>query len=178
MNYAGGDTDIERSARMSYGQGTRAVSDTRALLRYLMRHRHDSPFESAWLQFHVKVPKFIAVQFMRHRLFSFNEVSGRYSEMPTKFYRPTPATFGMQATNNKQGRIVGTLATLYDKAKRIWQNTGDLASASYDALLEMGVARELARIDLPQSMMTEFTAAANLRTVLHFLTLRTDAHAQ
>ncbi len=171
------DEAIVDAARVSYGSGTRATSDTRSLIRYLVRHRHTSPLEMVEFKFHVRAPLFVARQWMRHRTGSFNEVSARYSVVSDDAWVPEANDLTVQSENNKQGRgdalveDAGDIAGVMDDAVR-------KAEASYHYVLARGVARELARTILPVSMWTEFVWKVDLHNLLHFLKLRCDRHAQ
>lgn len=179
VDYMGSDEDIERAARVSYGYGTRKVSQTRGLIRYLRRHWHSTPSEMVELKFHVCMPIFVARQWIRHRTANVNEYSGRYSLMPLLFYTPAPEDFALQSADNKQGRKPeGADARLFREAVERWESARVRASADYQWLVESDVARELARIDLPLSTYTQWYWKIDLHNLIHFLTLRADAHAQ
>ncbi len=179
VDYMGTDEDIERAARVSYGFGTRPRSQTRGLLRYLRRHRHTTPSEMVELKFHCCMPIFVARQWIRHRTANVNEMSGRYSLMPTLFYTPPDDQLQAQSAHNHQGRTGGPLpAGLRSEAKQRWQDSRSGTVATYDWLTSHEVARELARIDLPLSTYTQWYWKIDLHNLLHFLTLRVDAHAQ
>lgn len=175
----GTDADVVAVARNSYGKETRHVSTERELIRFLMRHDHSTPFEAPVFRFHQKLPIFVARQQVRHRTAVINEVSARYSVLPEEFYVPERNQVREQSKANKQGRgevvgddEIGTFrADCEDAGRRAF---GDYA----DHLNELGVARELARINLPLSAYTEWTWQINLRNLLHFLSLRCDPHAQ
>ena len=187
LDYMGGDQAIERAARVSYGHGTRHVSRTRGLLRYLRRHLHTTPSEMVELKFHCAMPVFVARQWIRHRTASVNEYSGRYSLMPLLFYRPDEEQFALQSTANKQGRTqqlgfdqhgLAPGFPLYQGAIDRWNAAREQAAEAYGWLVKEDVARELARIDLPLSTYTQWYWKIDLHNLLHFLTLRVDAHAQ
>jgi thymidylate synthase (FAD) len=179
VDYMGSDEDIERAARVSYGFGTRKRSQTRGLLRHLHRHGHTTPSEMVELKFHCCMPIFVARQWIRHRTANVNELSGRYSLVPMLFYTPPDKQLQAQSTQNRQGRAGQPLAAgLRDQAKQRWQDSRANASATYDWLTSHEVARELARIDLPLSTYTQWYWKIDLHNLLHFLTLRVDAHAQ
>lgn len=175
-DYMGTDECVEEAARTSYGQGTKKKSDTGGLIRYLLRHLHTTPFEMGGeLKFHVGLPIFVARQWIRHRTGSFNEYSGRYSEMPMMFY--TPEKFSTQSTGNKQGRSDGEVdnsAQWVDRLMAIRKETVEV----YKDMLQAGVSRELARIDLPLSTYTFWYWKTDLKNLLHFVGLRSDQHAQ
>lgn len=179
VDYMGSDEDVERAARVSYGYGTRRSSQTRGLIRYLRRHRHTTPSEMVDLKFHCAMPVFVARQWIRHRSGSFNEYSGRYSLLPLLFYRPEPEHLAVQSANNRQGREGEPVEPrLYAEAVERWDGVRRLASEQYEWLVGNDVARELARIDLPLSVYTQWYWKVNLHNLLHFLTLRIDPHAQ
>jgi len=179
VDYMGTDEDIERAARVSYGYGTRKQSATRGLLRYLRRHKHTTPSEMVEMKFHCCMPMFIARQWIRHRTASVNEYSGRYSLMPMLFYTPDEAQLQTQSKRNNQGRSGQAVdRTLYDEAQRRWATVRRESTEAYGWLTENEVARELARIDLPLSTYTQWYWKIDLHNLLHFLTLRVDAHAQ
>ncbi len=179
VDYMGSDEDVERAARVSYGYGTRRTSQTRGLLRYLRRHHHTTPSEMVEFKFHCAMPVFVARQWIRHRTASVNEYSGRYSLLPLLFYRPTPAEVAVQSTSNRQGRATQAVdATLYAGAVERWDRLRGLSAEAYEWLVHHDVARELARIDLPLSVYTQWYWKVDLHNLLHFLTLRIDPHAQ
>jgi len=178
VDYMGSDEDVERAARVSYGYGTRKVSQTRGLVRYLRRHRHTTPSEMVEFKFHCSMPMFVARQWIRHRTASVNELSARYSLMPLLFYRPAQEQFALQSRSNKQGREEGAPEAVYREAVRRWEQLRADAGATYEWLLEEDVAREIARIDLPVSTYTQWYWKVDLHNLLHFLTLRVDPRAQ
>lgn len=179
VDYMGGDEDIERAARVSYGYGTRKVSQTRGLIRYLRRHMHTTPSEMVELKFHVCMPIFVARQWIRHRTANVNEYSGRYSLMPLLFYTPAGDDFALQSADNKQGRAGEAAASsLHAEAVRRWEESRARVGADYEWLVGQDVARELARIDLPLSTYTQWYWKIDLHNLIHFLTLRADPHAQ
>lgn len=179
IDYMGGDESIERAARVSYGYGTRQVSETRGLLRYLRRHRHTTPSEMVELKFHCAIPLFVARQWIRHRTANVNEYSGRYSLMPLLFYTPDPENFALQSPSNRQGRRETAAASrLYRDAVARWERLRALAAQTYEWLLGEEVARELARIDLPLSTYTQWYWKIDLHNLLHFLSLRIAPTAQ
>lgn len=179
VDYMGGDLAIERAARVSYGAGTRKTSETRGLIRYLKRHAHTSPFEMAEVTFHCCMPIFVARQWIRHRTANLNEQSARYSVMPMVFYTPEREQAQLQSKDNKQGRAGEPLPeseyTVYSGAVELMREG---AADHYEAMLERGLARELARIDLPLSTYTQWYWKIDLHNLMHFLRLRCDAHAQ
>jgi thymidylate synthase (FAD) len=179
VDYMGSDEDIERAARVSYGYGTRKVSQTRGLIRYLRRHLHTTPSEMVELKFHVCMPIFVARQWIRHRTANVNEYSGRYSLMPLLFYTPAPDVFALQSADNKQGRLDSSAdPALYHEAIRRWEDSRARAGEDYEWLVGQDVARELARIDLPLSTFTQWYWKIDLHNLIHFLTLRAHPHAQ
>ena len=179
VDYMGTDDDIERAARVSYGAGTRRVSQTRGLVRYLQRHAHTTPSEMVEFKFHCSMPMFVARQWIRHRTASVNEYSARYSLLPLLFYEPPHAHFAHQSSVNNQGREAEPASDeTYAGAVGRWQRLRDHAAETYDWLLAEDVARELARIDLPLSTYTQWYWKIDLHNLLHFLTLRVDDHAQ
>jgi len=178
VDYMGSDEDIERAARVSYGFGTRQVSQTRGLVRYLRRHRHTTPSEMVEFKFHCAMPMFVARQWIRHRTASVNELSARYSLMPLLFYRPDREQFELQSRSNKQGREGGAPEAVYREALERWERLRTDAGSTYRWLLEEDVAREIARIDLPVSMYTQWYWKIDLHNLLHFLSLRVDPRAQ
>lgn len=179
IDYMGNDDSIVQAARVSYGSGTKKVHEDRGLIRYLMRHQHTTPFEMVEFKFHVKLPIFVARQWIRHRTANVNEYSGRYSEMKDEFYTPEEQHLRKQSTTNKQGRSEEGFET--NEAQTILSTLSDIADNAYnqyEALLEKGVAREIARIVLPVSNYTEWYWKIDLHNLFHFLRLRLDAHAQ
>jgi len=178
VDYMGSDEDVERAARVSYGFGTRQVSKTRGLVRYLRRHRHTTPSEMVELKFHCAMPMFVARQWIRHRTASVNELSARYSLMPLLFYMPDRDQFAVQSRSNKQGREAGASEEVYREAVRRWEALRAEAGDAYGWLLEEDVAREIARIDLPVSTYTQWYWKVDLHNLLHFLSLRVDSRAQ
>jgi len=179
VDYMGSDEDVERAARVSYGYGTRKVSQTRGLIRYLRRHAHTTPSEMVELKFHCSMPIFVARQWIRHRTASVNEMSARYSLMPLLFYEPRAESFALQSRVNNQGRRDEPApAELYADAISRWEGLRERAADTYGWMIEEEVARELARIDLPLSTYTQWYWKIDLHNLLHFLRLRVDAHAQ
>ena len=179
VDYFGGDQRIVQSARVSYGEGTKSVSQDGALIDYLLRHQHTSPFEQVVMTFHVKMPIFVARQWVRHRTGRMNEVSGRYSIMKEEFYVPEADKVSPQSKDNKQGRA--TEAFDSETANKIINQLSEGQKSSYEnysELLDSGLAREIARINLPLSLYTEFYWEMDLHNLFHFLKLRLDSHAQ
>ncbi|MGE4280156.1 MAG: FAD-dependent thymidylate synthase [Magnetospirillum sp.] len=189
-DYMGDDLSILQMARMSYGKGTKGLSDDRALLRYLMRHQHTSPFEGCVIKLHVKLPIFVMRQWVRHRTASLNEYSARYSILPDEFYMPAPELLAVQSKDNKQGRGDALTAEQSAEVLRILRDDAERNFATYHKLLNAdedgnaidenndGIARELARIGLPLSTYTQMYWQTNLHNLMHFLRLRADPHAQ
>ncbi len=178
VDYMGSDEDVEAAARVSYGHGTRRRSRTRGLIRYLRRHRHTTPSEMVELKFHCCMPIFVARQWVRHRTANINEYSARYSLLPLLFYTPDEADFALQSTANRQGRDADADPDVYREAVRRWRELRAGSGDLYEWLLEEDVARELARIDLPASVYTQWYWKIDLHNLCHFLSLRCDAHAQ
>lgn len=171
------DAAIVQAARVSYGAGTKQVSEDRGLIRYLLRHRHTTPFEMVEFKFHCAMPIFVARQWIRHRTANVNEYSGRYSVMPDRFYHPGAENVRRQSASNRQG---GSAPMELESAERFLEylRKGEEAYAEYLALAERGVARELARIGLPVNLYTEWYWKCDLHNILRFLALRLDSHAQ
>lgn len=179
VDYLGSDGSIERAARNSYLYSGRKGSDQRSLVRFLKRNRHSSPIEMCELVFHCAMPIFVARQWVRHRTASINEVSARYSMLPMVFYTPTQDQFSVQSKTNKQGREGTTLGQeSYQATVDRWTSLRSDAQELYEDLLEVDVARELARIDLPLSTYTSWYWKIDLHNLFHFLGLRCDSHAQ
>jgi thymidylate synthase (FAD) len=179
VDYLGGDARIVQAARVSYGAGTRSVREDAALIDYLMRHRHTSPFEQVVLTFHVKLPIFVARQWVRHRTARLNEISGRYSVMKDEFYTPTVESLRTQSEVNKQGRSEAPLSREEAEAAVEGLRAGQKeAYALYEAFLKKNLAREVARIGLPLSLYTEWYWQMDLNNLFHFLELRLHPHAQ
>jgi len=179
VDYMGGDQRIVQSARVSYGGGTKTYREDRGLIDYLLRNGHTSPFEQVVLTFHVKMPLFVARQWIRHRTARINEISGRYSVMESEFYLPAGEHIALQSDDNKQGRSGQTL----DPKEQI-EIQGELAAQQkrayqdYMGYIDHGIARELARINLPLSLYTQWYWQMDLHNLFHFLRLRMDSHAQ
>lgn len=179
VDVMGDDSSIVQAARVSYGKGTKTLNEDRGLIRYLMRHKHTTPFEMVEFKFHVKLPIFVARQWIRHRTANVNEYSGRYSEMKDEFYLPTAEQIRTQSTVNKQGR--GEEALQPELVEEILNDTEKHFDDSYDlylSLLDKGLARELSRMVLPVSNYTEWYWKIDLHNLFHFLKLRLDSHAQ
>ncbi|MDR1058978.1 MAG: FAD-dependent thymidylate synthase [Treponema sp.] len=179
VDYLGGDERVVQAARVSYGAGTKSYREDGGLIDYLLRNRHTSPFEQVILTFHVKLPIFVARQWVRHRTARITEISGRYSVMKDDFYVPAPEDVSPQSTDNKQGRSPEALEPPRAEEVRAVLAEGQRKSyADYTGLVEDGIARELARINLPLSLYTEWYWQIDLHNLFHFLELRLGPHAQ
>jgi thymidylate synthase (FAD) len=185
IDYMGDDSAICQAARVSYGRGTKAVSDDNGLIRYLMRHWHSTPFEMCEIKLHIKLPVFVARQWIRHRTANVNEYSARYSILDREFYIPAPEQLAAQSVVNNQGRgevLEGA------EAQRVLDLLREDAMRSYDHYEDMltpnaeegkkGLARELARMNLPANIYTQWYWKCDLHNLFHFLRLRADPHAQ
>lgn len=185
IDYMGDDSAICQAARVSYGRGTKAVSDDNGLIRYLMRHWHSTPFEMCEIKLHIKLPVFVARQWIRHRTANVNEYSARYSILDREFYIPAPEQLAAQSVINNQGRgevLEGA------EAQRVLDLLREDAMRSYDHYEDMltpnaeegkkGLARELARMNLPANIYTQWYWKCDLHNLFHFLRLRADPHAQ
>jgi thymidylate synthase (FAD) len=179
VDYMGGDARIVQAARVSYGAGTKSFREDSALIDNLLRQEHTSPFEQVILTFHVKLPIFVARQWIRHRTARVNEISGRYSVMKDDFYVPAPEAVAMQSADNKQGRASEALPPEAASSHIARMEAGQRAAyEEYSALIDAGLARELARIDLPLSLYTEWYWQIDLHNLFRFIQLRLDPHAQ
>ncbi len=179
VDYMGSDEAVVQAARVSYGKGTKKVSEDRGLIRYLRRHLHTTPFEMVEFKFHCKMPIFVARQWIRHRTANVNEYSGRYSVMKDEFYVPEHQAIHFQSGRNKQGRSdVDVPNDLRQKVLDILLASQRQMYGEYEQMLQSDIARELARINLPLSLYTEWYWKIDLHNLLHFLKLRLDAHAQ
>ena len=178
VDYMGNDSSIVQAARVSYGQGTRSVRDDRGLIRYLMRHRHTTPFEMVEYKFLVRLPIYVARQWIRHRAASTNEYSARYSIVPDEYEVPPPSEVRHQSTRNRQGRAEPLPADTVDRFRSDLERVAKEAYAGYSRALEGGVARETARLLLPVAYYTQWYWKTNLHNLFHFLSLRLDAHSQ
>lgn len=179
VDYLGGDQRIVQAARVSYGSGTKSFRQDRGLIHYLLRNDHTSPFEQVILTFHCKMPVFVARQWVRHRTARLNEISGRYSVMKDEFYVPDADQLRYQSTDNKQARSDETLPG--DVASAILEEFRADQSELYDhytGMIDKGLAREVARANLPLSLYTEWYWQIDLHNLFRFLHLRMDAHAQ
>lgn len=190
IDYMGDDSAIVQAARVSYGKGTKMVNEDKGLINYLMRHRHSTPFEMCEIKFHVKLPIFVARQWIRHRTANVNEYSARYSIMDREFYIPHPDHLAAQSATNRQGRE-GVLQG--DQAARVLDLLREDALRAYSHYEQMlnedssgnvldptlpGLARELARMNLPVNFYTQWYWKIDLHNLMHFLSLRADPHAQ
>ena len=178
VDYMGDDSAIVQAARVSYGAGTKKTSEDRGLIRYLMRHRHTTPFEMCEIKIHAKMPLFVARQWVRHRTANINEYSARYSEMPEEFYCPELEQISGQDQKNRQSRGVDLPEVNKD---RFAGNTAQHSVNSYGVYknaIDDGIAREIARINLPVSNYTEWYWKIDLHNLFHFLSLRLHSHAQ
>jgi thymidylate synthase (FAD) len=179
VDYMGGDARIVQTARVSYGEGTKTIRQDAGLIDYLLRHEHTSPFEHVIFEFHCKMPIFVARQWIRHRTARLNEISGRYSVMKDEFYLPPREHISLQSVDNKQGRESEAVPVeLQDKVLELLKSDQSASFANYEEILSDNIARELARINLPLSMYTEWYWQMDLKNMLHFLKLRMDSHAQ
>jgi len=174
----GGDNAIVQAARVSYGKGTTKKSQDRGLIRYLMRHRHSTPFEMVEFKFHAKMPIFVARQWVRHRTANINEYSLRYSEARDDFYFPDLDNIKFQSSINKQGRGKEVSQKIKEKVLKYFKEISKRSFEMYDELNNDGVARELARAILPVNLYTEWYWKNDLHNLLHFIGLRSDSHAQ
>jgi thymidylate synthase (FAD) len=178
VDYMGGDAAIVQAARVSYGAGTKTVRDDRGLVRYLMRHRHTTPFEMVELKFLVRLPIYVARQWVRHRTANINEYSQRYSIVPDEFDLPALEDIRQQSARNRQGRADPLPAGTAEKFRSDLERLSAEAYGAYTAALEAGVARETARLVLPLAYYTEWYWKTDLHNLFHFLSLRLDPHAQ
>ena len=190
IDYMGNDNSIVQAARVSYGKGTKKVNTDSGLIKYLMRHWHSTPFEMCEIKYHVKLPIFIARQWIRHRTANVNEYSARYSILDKEFYLPSKENLAAQSTNNRQGRgnvISGgqaeeVLSLLKDDAERTYKNYEEMLNERYDGSVidesKIGLARELARMNLTLNTYTQWYWKTDLLNLMNFLRLRADHHAQ
>src|SRR5437764_15139678 len=190
IDYMGDDGAIVQAARVSYGRGTRRVSEDKGLINYLMRHRHTTPFEMCEIKYHVKLPIFVARQWIRHRTANVNEYSARYSILDNEFYIPAPEHLAAQAAANRQGRDQIIQAEAARRVLDLLRRDAETAYAGYSELLnedrsgapidpeQPGLARELARINLSLNFYTQWYWKIDLYNLMHFLGLRADPHAQ
>ena len=190
VDYMGDDTSIVQSARVSYGKGTKQVSTDAGLIKYLMRHWHSTPFEMCEIKYHIKLPIFIARQWIRHRTANVNEYSARYSILDKEFYIPSVENLASQSQVNKQGRAESLSPEEAEKVITLLKNDAEQTYRNYEVMLNensegetlddssMGIARELARMNLTLNTYTQWYWKIDLNNLLHFLALRADAHAQ
>ena len=190
IDYMGDDTSIVQSARVSYGKGTKQVSTDSGLIKYLMRHWHSTPFEMCEIKYHVKLPIFIARQWIRHRTANVNEYSARYSILDKEFYLPNPENLASQSKSNRQGRgdiIEGkqakeVLELLKSDSERTYENYEMMLNERFDGTTidenKKGLARELARMNLTLNTYTQWYWKTDLLNLMNFLRLRADSHAQ
>lgn len=179
VDYMGDDAAIVQAARVSYGKGTKKVRQDRGLLRYLLRHRHTTPFEMCELKLHVKLPIFVARQWIRHRTANVNEYSARYSVLDREFYLPRPEDLALQSKSNRQGRGQTLSAEQAAEVLHLLRRDAEQTYDTYESLMnDHGLARELARMDLPVNFYTQWYWKVDLHNLLHFLSLRLDPHAQ
>ena len=185
VDYMGDDAAIVQAARVSYGAGTKTTRDDAGLIRYLMRHWHSTPFEMCEVKLHVKLPVFVARQWIRHRTANVNEYSARYSILDREFYIPAPENLAAQSTVNNQGRgqvlegaeAARVLDLLREDAMRSYDHYEDMLTPDAEAG-KLGLARELARMNLPANIYTQWYWKIDLHNLFHFLRLRADTHAQ
>src|ERR1700724_1294655 len=190
IDYMGDDAAVVQAARVSYGRGTRRVSEDAGLIRYLMRHRHSTPFEMCEIKYHVKLPIFVARQWIRHRTANVNEYSARYSILDNEFYVPAPEHLAAQAKTNRQGRgdvfdpaaARRVLDLLRSDAERAYAGYAELLNEERSGIpiapTRPGLSRELARINLSLGFYTQWYWKTDLHNLMHFLSLRADPHAQ
>jgi thymidylate synthase (FAD) len=190
IDYMGDDAAIVQAARVSYGKGTKQISGDRGLIRYLMRHRHTTPFEMCEIKFHVKLPVFVARQWIRHRTANVNEYSARYSILDKEFYIPAPEQLAAQSASNRQGRGEVLEGAEAERVLQLLREDAAQCYAHYEEMLNedaegnpcdsdrKGLARELARMNLPLNVYTQWYWKIDLHNLLHFLSLRADSHAQ
>jgi len=179
VDYMGGDSRIVQSARVSYGNGTKKVHEDKGLITYLLRNEHMSPFEQVIFTFHIKLPIFVARQMIRHRTARLNEISGRYSKMEGEFYLPQENEIRFQNKKNRQGRSEEEVPPeLKKRVLEILQSENEKTYGEYEEMIEADIARELARVNLPLSLYTQWYWQIDLRNLFNFLKLRLDHHAQ
>jgi thymidylate synthase (FAD) len=182
VDYMGDDAAICQAARVSYGRGTKTVQNDEGLIRYLMRHWHSTPFEMCEIKLHVKLPVFVARQWIRHRTANVNEYSARYSILDREFYIPAPDHVAAQSEINNQGRGAALEGSEAARVLEILKSDSNRAYDSYETMIsqdgQQGLARELARMNLPANIYTQWYWKVDLHNLFHFLRLRADAHAQ
>ena len=182
IDYMGDDSAIVQAARVSYGEGTKHVSNDEGLIRYLMRHWHSTPFEMCEIKLHVKLPVFVARQWIRHRTANVNEYSARYSILDREFYIPAPEHVAAQSVVNNQGRGATLEGEEAARVLEMLKSDSTRAYDNYEAMIsqdgQQGLARELARMNLPANIYTQWYWKIDLHNLFHFLRLRADSHAQ
>ena len=182
VDYFGNDSSIVQAARVSYGAGTKKAREDEGLIRYLMRHRHTTPFEMCEVKFHVKLPMFVARQWIRHRTANVNEYSARYSILDREFYIPDRSHLASQSSANAQGREELLPEEEANRTLAILKSDSSAAYDHYEQMLsqdgQVGLARELARMNLPSNVYTQWYWKIDLHNLLHFILLRGDSHAQ
>jgi thymidylate synthase (FAD) len=181
VDYMGDDAAVVQAARVSYGRGTRKTTEDEGLIRYLMRHHHSTPFEMCEIKYHVKLPIFVARQWIRHRTANVNEYSARYSIMDKDFYLPAPENLAAQSSDNRQGRGDVLDAATAARVLTLLRDDAEQTYAHYEDMLDengIGLARELARMNLTLNTYTQWYWKTDLHNLFHFLRLRADAHAQ
>ena len=178
IDYMGSDSSVVQAARVSYGKGTKQLSQDAALIGYLMRHAHTSPFEMCEIKLHVKLPIFVARQWVRHRTANINECSARYSVVEREFYIPEHGSVAEQSTNNAQGRGDTLPPEVANSVIELFKNNSEQAYSCYDSMLDQGVARELARMSLTLNCYTHWYWKVDLHNLLRFVMLRSGSGAQ
>jgi thymidylate synthase (FAD) len=178
VDYMGSDSAIVQADRVSYGKGTKQISQDEALIKYLMRHHHTTPFEMCEIKFHVKLPIFVARQWIRHRTANVNEYSARYSILDNEFYIPKPEQVAKQSDNNKQSSGEAFDSGISKEIMDSLTNDSNLVYSHYEKFIEQGLAREIARTNLTLNYYTQFYWKIDLHNLLQFLKLRADKHAQ
>ena len=178
VDYMGDDAAVVQAARVSYGKGTKTFNEDAGLINYLMRHKHTTPFEMCELKLHVKLPIFVARQWIRHRTGSFNEYSARYSIMDKEFYTPSNENLGLQSACNKQGTEGRLDETVANTAIKDIVSHSNYAYDLYQQMIEGGISREIARMVLPINIYSQWYWKVDLKNLLDFLKLRTNPHAQ
>jgi len=181
VDYMGDDAAVVQAARVSYGRGTRKTTEDEGLIRYLMRHHHSTPFEMCEIKYHVKLPIFVARQWIRHRTANVNEYSARYSIMDKDFYIPAPEQLAVQSSDNRQGRGDVLDEATAARVLKLLQDDAEQTYSHYEEMLDadgIGLARELARMNLTLNTYTQWYWKTDLHNLFHFLRLRADTHAQ
>ncbi len=181
VDYMGDDSAVVQAARVSYGRGTRKALEDEGLIRYLMRHYHSTPFEMCEIKFHVKLPIFVARQWIRHRTANVNEYSARYSIMDKDYYIPAPEQLAVQSSDNRQGRGEVLNSQTAERVLTLLREDAEQTYGHYEEMLDedgIGLARELARMNLTLNTYTQWYWKTDLHNLFHFLRLRADSHAQ